>query len=91
MYHVGIYDIREWSCYGLSRIKAKVSPAKRDSLNTTIDAETLKDFREYSKKLGLPMGMLLEAFMKQLVNGEFYLKFGKNNKIEVDIEEDKKE
>lgn len=78
---------REWSCYDLSRIKADVGAAKKDALNTTIDAETLKNFREYSKSLGLPMGMLLEAFMKQLVSGEFYLKFGKNNKIEVDVEE----
>lgn len=71
----------------MSRLKADTKPVKRDSLNTTIEAETLKALREYSKRTSLPMGMLLEAFMRQLVNGEFHLKFGKNNKIEVDIEE----
>ena len=35
------------------------------------------------------MNVLLEAFMMQLVEDGFVLKFGKNNRITVDIDETK--
>lgn len=34
------------------------------------------------------MNLLLESFMSQFIDGEFVLKFGKANKILVDIEDD---
>lgn len=60
---------------------------KRAMLNTTINEEVLKSFRAYCKELGLPMNVLIESFMRQMSNGEFTLKIGKSNKIEVDVEE----
>ena len=58
-------------------------------MNTTIREDILNDFKSYSKSLGLPMNVLLEAFMMQLVEDGFVLKFGKNNRITVDIDETK--
>ena len=60
---------------------------ERGVLNTTIDKEILCEFRNYCKELGLPMNLLLESFMHQLVSNEFILKFGKNKNIKVDIED----
>lgn len=71
----------------MSRIKTKAVQNKRAMLNTTINEETLVDFKAYCKELGLPMNILLESFMQQFNDGEFVLKIGKNNKIEVDIED----
>ena len=74
----------------MSRIKADVKAGKRAMLNTTINENVLNDFKAYCKELGLPMNMILESFMVQFVDGEFVLKIGKANKLNVDlIEEDK--
>lgn len=73
----------------MSRIKAKAQPAKRGTLNTTINDEILREFKAHCKEMGLPMNLLLESFMSQFVDGEFVLKFGKANRILVDIEEEK--
>lgn len=71
----------------MARVKSDAVQKKRAMLNTTIDQEVLDEFKAYCKELGLPMNLLLETFMKQLVSGEFTLKFGKANNIEVDLEE----
>ena len=56
----------------------------RRALNTTIDEEILKDFKEYCEYLNIPMNVVMEMFMKQfanrqiecqLVKGEKYLVF----------------
>ena len=71
----------------MARVKSDATPKPRAMLNTTINEKILDDFKAYCKELGLPMNILLEAFMKQFAEGTFVLKIGKNNKIEVDIEE----
>ena len=56
-------------------------------MNTTIKTEVLKNFKDYCKEIGYPMNLILDCFMEQFTKGEFSLKIGKNNKLEVDIEE----
>lgn len=75
----------------MSRIKADVKAGKRAMLNTTINENVLNDFKSYCKELGLPMNMILESFMAQFVDGEFVLKIGKANKLNVDLIEKDKE
>ena len=52
-----------------------------------IKTDVLKEFKDYCKQLGYPMNLILDCFMEQFKNGEFNLKIGKNNKLEVDIDE----
>lgn len=60
---------------------------KRVPFNTTINPDIQKDFKEYCNEIGMPLNVVLEAFMKQFSSGEFVLKFGKANSLSVDIEE----
>ena len=69
----------------MSRIKVKAQPAKRGTLNTTINDDVLKEFKSHCKEMGLPMNLLLESFMSQFIDGEFVLKFG------IEDDEDSKE
>ena len=71
----------------MSRIKTDAKAVKRDALNTTIESETLQAFKEKCKSLNLPMNMLLTEFMRGFCENKFVLTIGKNNKIEVDIED----
>lgn len=73
----------------MSRIKAEAESIKRGTLNTTIRNDVLTEFKQECKRLNLPMNILLESFMRQFCDNEFTLKFGKNNQIEVDIEDSK--
>lgn len=59
---------------------------KRAMLNTTITEPVLNSFRDYCKKIGCPMNMVLETFMEQFSDGQFTLKLAKN-KMNLDIEE----
>lgn len=74
----------------MARIKADTVQNKRAMLNTTINEQTLNEFKAYCKELGYPMNMLIESFMSQFVEGEFVLKIGRANKLSVDLEEEKK-
>ena len=74
----------------MSRIKSDAKAGKRAMLNTTISEEVLGDFKAYCKELGFPMNMILESFMAQFIDGEFVLKIGKANKLNVDLIEDGK-
>ena len=59
--------------------------SKRLMLNTTISKEVLDEFRNYCKEIGCPMNIVLETFMRQFCNGDFYFKLGKDKReIEVD-------
>ena len=72
----------------MSAIKTdKNDASKRSMLNTTIDKDTLNAFKEYCKECGYKMNMILESFMKQFVAGEFTLKIGKANRLNVDMNE----
>ncbi len=57
----------------------------RVQLNTTVDKDILDEFKRSCKQIGIPMNVLLEAFMQQFSAGEFYLKLGKT-KRDTDIE-----
>lgn len=61
--------------------------AKRVMLNTTIREDILADFKNTCKESGINMNIILETFMKQFSNGEFTLKFGKSNNLNVDLNE----
>lgn len=63
------------------------SPKKRAAFNTTIDVEVQKQFREYCSDIGMPLNIVLEAFMKQFSSGEFELRFGKANTLLMDLKE----
>lgn len=71
----------------MARVKSDAKQKPRAMLNTTIDTEILDDFKSYCKELGLPMNLLIQSFMRQMIDGEFVLKIGKSNIIEVDLEE----
>ena len=71
----------------MARIKSDAKQQPRTMMNTTIKTEVLKDFKDYCKEIGYPMNLILDCFMGQFTKGEFSLKIGKNNKLEVDIEE----
>ena len=74
----------------MARVKSDAVPQKRAMLNTTINEEILNDFKTHCKELGLPMNIIIEVFMKQFINGEFALKFGKANELNVDLMDDRK-
>ena len=69
----------------MSRVKSDAVPIKRAMLNTTINESVLNEFKAYCKELGYPMNMIIESFMGQFVDGEFVLKIGKANKLNVDL------
>ena len=69
----------------MAGIKAKSTANPRSMLNTTIKTETLDGFKSYCKELGYPMNMILESFMEQFISGEFVLKIGRANKLNVDL------
>lgn len=71
----------------MSRIKATAKTVKRAPLNTTIEEDTLLAFKQYCKELGLPMNYIISAFMRGFVAEDLVLKIGKNNNIEIDVEE----
>ena len=71
----------------MSRIKSDAEQKSRTMLNTTIKTDVLREFKDYCKELGYPMNLILDCFMEQFKNGEFNLRIGKNNKLEVDIDE----
>lgn len=71
----------------MARVKSDATPKPRAMLNTTINQEVLDDFKAYCKELGFPMNMILESFMIQFVDGEFILKIGKANKLNVDLDD----
>lgn len=44
---------------------------KKAMLNTTIEEEVLRGFREYCKSINCPMNKVLEMFMSQFAEGQF--------------------
>lgn len=68
----------------MSRIKAEANKFEKGVLNTTIDKEVLDSFKAYCKAVGLPMNTVIESFMGQFAAGEFVLKIGKNNKLDIE-------
>lgn len=71
----------------MSRLRTEATANPRAMLNTTIKTETLNSFKAYCREIGMPMNMILEVFMEQFVAGEFVLKIGRANKMNVDLVE----
>lgn len=74
----------------MSAISNDPSKQKSGKLNTTINPEVLNAFRQKCKKTGVQMNTLIEAFMRQYVQGGFYLKFGRETDT-IDVVLDEKE
>ena len=60
----------------MASLKTDVKANNRGVLNTTIDKDILDNFKRTCKTSGVPMNTLIEAFMRQYNDGNFYLKFG---------------
>lgn len=63
----------------------------RSALNTTINTEVFEEFKKSCKISGIAMNTLIETFMKQYNNGEFFLKFGKQRTLDLIDNNDNKE
>lgn len=61
------------------------NPGEKAQLNTTIDKAVFDAFKRSCKESGVPMNVLLEAFMRQFAEGEYILKLGRR-KRDSDIE-----
>lgn len=55
------------------------SKSKKVPFNTTIDENIRNNFRIYCNQRGIPMNVLIERFMEQLLNKEIELKFVNSN------------
>lgn len=69
----------------MSSLKTNTVAITRSTLNTTIRKEILEDFKSYCKETGVPMNMVIEAFMQQFVTGEFTMKISRANRLTVDL------
>ena len=70
----------------MSSLKTDVKMSERGKLNTTIDYEVFEAFKRKCKTYGIPMNILIETFMRQFANDEFYLKLGKNIRVDLSDE-----
>lgn len=55
-------------------IKRDVKRVETTALNQKINKEVFDAFKDYCKKLGYPMNVMIETFMRQYANGKFKLK-----------------
>lgn len=69
----------------MSRVKSNVTAKERSMLNTTINTEILNGFKDYCKEQGIPMNLLLELFMRDIIHGKFALRF---DRVETDKEDE---
>lgn len=54
-------------------IRRDVKRVETTAFNTTINKEVFDSFKDYCKKMGYPMNVLLETFMQQYIKGRFNL------------------
>lgn len=52
-------------------VSSDVQRAETTALNTKINKEVFKDFKDYLAYYGYPMNVMLETFMQQYANGRF--------------------
>lgn len=70
-------------------VSSDVKRVETTGLNTKVNKEVFKDFKDHCSYLGYPMNVVLETFMRQYTNGRFkidtddIIKF-KNDNSEVD-------
>lgn len=71
----------------MSAISNDSSKLNSGKLNTTINPDVLGAFRHKCKMQGVPMNTIIEAFMRQYIDGGFYLKFGRDtNRVDVELD-----
>lgn len=51
--------------------------------NTMIDEDVYERFKNGCQYSGVPMGTLIESFMRQYSDGEFCIRFGSNRKVNI--------
>lgn len=61
----------------MARLKTSVI-SEKSILNTTISKDVLEKFKDNCKLQGISMNVLIESFMRQYNDGEFYFKLGTN-------------
>lgn len=52
-------------------IKSDVKRVETTALNTKVNKEAFDEFKDYCKKIGYPMNVVIETFMQQYANGRF--------------------
>ena len=52
-------------------VNSSVKRAKTTALNTKVNKEVFKEFKDHCAYLGYPMNVVLETFMQQYANGRF--------------------
>lgn len=72
----------------MSAISEKVNKSNTGKLNTTVDPDVLSAFKVKCKSTGVSMNVILEAFMRQYIDGGFYLKLARDtDRIEVELDD----
>lgn len=65
-------------------IRSNAERVETTSLNQQINKEVFDEFKAYCKAMGYPMNVLIETFMQQYANGNFYLSSKEINKWKKD-------
>ncbi|MGM9927777.1 MAG: hypothetical protein ACI35P_07475 [Bacillus sp. (in: firmicutes)] len=64
------------------KVDEEIQKIERAPLNTTINKTVFDKFKANCKSAGIPMNILIEAFMRQYNEGGFYLKFGREQEFD---------
>lgn len=67
------------------KIKMKTAGVNKSVLNTTIKTDVLDEFKEISNEIGIPMGYLIEAFMRDFNDGKFRVGIGSGGRRKREI------
>ena len=54
-------------------VSSNAQRVETTALNTKVNKVVFDNFKDYCKKLGYPMNVMLETFMRQYTNGKFEL------------------
>lgn len=68
-------------------VSSDVERVETTALNTKVNKEVFKNFKDYCAYLGYPMNVVLESFMQQYTNGRFYIEENDILKFKRDGEE----
>lgn len=72
-----------------SVVRSDAQSIKREVFNTTVASDILAEFKANCKQAGLPMNVVIEAFMYQYNRGAFVLGFSKaENRAIVNLVDD---
>lgn len=68
-------------------VSSDVERVETTALNTKVNKEVFKNFKDYCAYLGYPMNVVLESFMQQYTNGRFHIEENDILKFKRDGEE----